>query len=121
MGSSVLVVFIFVIFSVFSQNCICAEVDKPETGINVDDNTTFLLEVDEKINGMVDRKNQFNPVVHGGSIVDDAYFGKCLKFGEGGNNSIVVADGGKISFAGGSRWKHGFILKKMEHPMRGEL
>lgn len=65
------------------------------------DQTLFLLEVDQTENRLVDRRGGFQPVVNGGEVVSDLRFGKCLKFGDSIGNGITVEDGGKISFNGG--------------------
>lgn len=66
-----------------------------------DAHTVFLLQADAAKNTLIDRTGRFTPVVTGGTVIIDAAWGTCLKFGDGDKNGITLKDDGQISFAGG--------------------
>ncbi len=65
--------------------------------------TAFLLRADAAKGGLVDATGRFQPSVEGGTILEDAAWGACLKFGDGEKNGITLKDDGKLSFEGGMK------------------
>lgn len=63
--------------------------------------TLFFLKIDERLGKLVDMTGRSRPVIHGAEVVEDAAFGKCLRFGGGLMNGITVKDVGHIRFDGG--------------------
>ena len=87
-----------------SPNCLASQVMKKEgqiTGMSIDDSTILLLEADSEKKALMDRTGRFKAKVSGATIMEDAGFGPCIRFGTGAGNGISVDDGGKVAFDGG--------------------
>ncbi|CAN5893650.1 hypothetical protein BH11VER1_BH11VER1_01490 [soil metagenome] len=77
----------------------CAEGLKPD--LKADAQTIFLLQADAAKGTLTDTTAHVQPVVSGGSIIEDPVMGLCLKLGAGDKIGITIKDDGKFNFEGG--------------------
>lgn len=99
-----------------SKNCTATE---QTSTIQTDNGTIFFLNAGKDSQTLTDTTGRFTPIVTGGKRFNDPILGTCLRFGDGNNNSIVVADEGNIRFEGGFTLETWLYLEESGQPNQG--